>query len=337
MIRLRTWWRALRNIAIFVSVIFNIIFIFVLFIVIILIFDLNRGLIKPLVNGLDRSFYGLDSSEIITTIKVNDIVPVKLNIPIQSNTIVKLTGPVPVRANATFNLPGGGGTINGSVNITLPTGLELPVALSLNVGVDDTLPIALNVPVNIKIKDTQLTVPVNELRRTLNNLVLVFNNLPDNWGEFWPFMARVLTGRAPNLLAPNKQSLNPWPDFGIAVSTPLAPGAARPTAIGGTPDANLPPPNGTPNGFPPAQASPQPTTSGANGTNGTNGGLPVPATTLTPAPVGSGASSTPRPAPITATTAPTQPAPGAPATGGTGAGQGAQPTPTGAADLGIIK
>jgi hypothetical protein len=334
MVKIRSWWRALRNIAIAVSVIFNVIFIIVLIFVVMLLFDLKNGLLQPIVNGLDKSFYGLNEATILAQVKVNDIVPVKLNIPYSTNTIVKLTGPVPLRANASFNLPGGGGTINGAVSITLPTGLELPVALNLNVPVDDKLPVSLNVPVDIRIKDTQLTVPVNELRRTLGPYVLLLNNLPNSWGEFWPFMINTISGRGPNLLAPHPQSQNPWPDFQIAVSTPLPPGVqpsplpentAQPTTEGfvaptldpdalATLNAGPPPPTGTP------AAPPNPTN--GNGQPTIPGGTPAPAASITPnngntAPV----TATPLPPPGTPTPPPGQPP--------------AQATPTRSDDLGI--
>jgi hypothetical protein len=325
MVRARAWWRALRNIAIAVSVIFNIIFIVVLIVVVMLLFDLKRGLLQPIINGLDKSFYGLNEATILAQVKVNDVVPVKLNIPFSTNTVVKLTGPVPLRANASFNLPGGGGTINGAVSITLPTGLELPVSLNLNVPVDDKLPVSLNVPVDIRIKDTQLTVPVNELRRTLGPYVLLLNNLPNSWAEFWPFTFNIIGGKQVDLLAPNRQSQNPWPDFQIAVATPLPPGV-QPTL----------PPNGTPPGFvaptidPAALATLNAQPSAPPPTNGSGGqpvppanGTPMPASSITPAGGSSAVTATPLPPPGTPTPPPGQPPP--------------QPTPTRAEDLGIQK
>jgi len=226
MVRARVYWRALRNFAIAFSVIFNLIFLAVIIVLVLLIFDIKNTLVNDLVLGLDKAFYGLKKSDIIASVLVDDVVPVKLNIPYSANTIVKLTSAVPIRANTTFNLPGGGGTINGSVNIVLPVGLELPVALSLNVPVDDTLRVKLTVPVNIKIQDTQLNVAVDELRNVLRRYVLILDNLPSSWGEFWPFLARAGTGGV-NLLAEKTPTRDPWPGFPQAYFTPK-PGTATP-------------------------------------------------------------------------------------------------------------
>lgn len=273
MVRIQQWWRAVRNVAIAISVLFNIIFLFVLIILVMLLFDIKRTLINDLVFGLDKSFYGLNEATILANVQVKDDVPVKLNIPYSANTTVRLTAPVPIRANATFNLPGGGGTINGTVNIVLPSGLDLPVALNINVPVDDKLRVNLNVPVNIAIRDTQLTVPIQNLRKTLERYVLILGNLPNSWGEFWPYLANLLSGRA-NLLEDTKVHQNPWPDFVIAVSTPIAPGS---------PTQPVPPAPGTGDG----SAPPGPAPTLAPAALATLGAPPIPNGPVTATPPGS--------------------------------------------------
>lgn len=227
MVRLKLWWHGFQGIAIVLSFIINLVLIITLLVVVSLIFDIKRGILQPLVNGLYGSFVGLDQSTILTTIHVNDTVPVKLNIPLQTNTTVILTNDVPIRANASFNLPGGGGTINGTVNIVLPTGLKLPVALNLMVPVNDTLPVALNVPVNIRVQDIQLHDPVTQLESVLRPYVRLLGNLPNSWGEIPAFVGGMLRGN--DLLAPNKFSDNAWPGFRTGLGTPVPTLAGVPT------------------------------------------------------------------------------------------------------------
>jgi hypothetical protein len=293
MVRLKQWWRGFVNVAIAISVIFNLIFIVVLLFVVMLLFDLKVGLVQPLVNGLHSSFVGLDESTIIATVLVDDIVPVKLNIPYSTNTTVRLTSPVPIRANATFNLPGGGGTINGAVSIVLPQGLDLPVALNLNVPVNDTLPVKLKVPVNIRIKDTQLHDPIDQLRLVLDPFVRLLNNLPNSWPEFWGFAAKVATGQGPDIFAPNKQSISPWPGFRTGLGTPIP--ISTPTGEPANPGTGQP--------QPPAANSTLPPPPSANPGNG--GGLPT-AVPIQPA------QPTPQP-PAATPPPPAQPAGGGPA------------------------
>ncbi|MHB8628030.1 MAG: hypothetical protein ACYDBJ_26460 [Aggregatilineales bacterium] len=227
MIRLKLLLKALGHIAVTLSVIFNLVFLVVIILLVIFIFNLKTGIIQPLVNNLYGSFVGLDQSSILTTIKVQDSVPVKLTIPLQTQTTVILTSDVPVRANATFSLPGGGGTINGSVSIVLPTGLKLPVALDLSVPVNDKLPISLNVPVNIRVQDTQLHDPITQLQDTLKPYVRLLGNLPDNWGQVPAFIGKLLAGT--NLLQPNQASENAWPGFHTDLGTPVPTLAGVPT------------------------------------------------------------------------------------------------------------
>lgn len=219
MVRLKLLLKALGHIAVTLSVIFNVIFFIVIILLVVFIFNLKTGIIQPLVNDLYGSFVGLDQASILTTIKVQDNVPVKLTIPLQTQTTVTLTGDVPVRANASFSLPGGGGTINGSVSIVLPTGLKLPVALDLTVPVNDKLPIALNVPVNIRIQDTQLNDPIKQLQDTLKPYVRLLGNLPNSWSDVPGFIGKLLTGT--DLLQPNQASENAWPGFHTGLGTPI--------------------------------------------------------------------------------------------------------------------
>jgi hypothetical protein len=213
MVRVKTWWRSFMNFAVLFSFIFNFIFLIIVIALVMMLFDLKRGLVQPLVNGLHSSFVGLDQSTIIASVKVDDVVPVKLSIPLSANTVVVLTDNVPVRANATFNLPGGGGTINGAVSIVLPTGLKLPVSLNMTVPVDDKLPISLNVPVNIRVRDTQLHDAIDQLRLVLDPYVRLLNNLPNSWNEMWAFAGNLVSGKPVDVFRPNSQSLNPWPGF----------------------------------------------------------------------------------------------------------------------------
>src|SRR5581483_9959098 len=149
MVRIKALWGAFQNLVTIFSFIINLVLILVVIILLMLIFDIKNGIAQPLIGGLHSSFVGLDEARIITTINVNDTVP--------------------IRANTSFTLRDGT-TLNGLVNIQLPRGLQLPVALNLNVPVDSTLPIDLkvpvnlNVPVDIPLNQTQLHGPFDKLK-----------------------------------------------------------------------------------------------------------------------------------------------------------------------------
>jgi len=233
MVRIGLFGRALFNLAVIFSFIFNVIFLAVLIGVVVLIFNIKNGVVQPLVNNLYGSFIGLDQASILTTIHVNDVVPVKLDIPLSTQTKVVLTDNVPIQASASFALPGGGGIINGSVSIVLPKGLVLPIALDLHVPVNDKLPISLTVPVNIPLNNTQLHDPFFQLQDTLRPYVRLLGNLPSNWSSVPPFVGQVLSDNPPNLLAPNPAVDNPWRGFRTGLGTPV------PTSPGSTPIGSL--------------------------------------------------------------------------------------------------
>jgi len=102
---------------------------------------------------------------------------------------------------------------NARVSLVLPAGSVLPVALDLNVMVEDTLPVALDVRAIIPIEDTQLHDVATSLRLVLEPIAVGMVNLPNNFGEAFTMIGDVLGGNPPNLLAPNAYSLKPWQGF----------------------------------------------------------------------------------------------------------------------------
>jgi hypothetical protein len=78
---------------------------------------------------------------------------------------------------ALITLPSGGGYMNAIVSMDLPAGTELPVHMSLSAPVDTTLPIKLDVPVSIAVRDTELSAPLARLRTTFEP---VLNMLTSN-------------------------------------------------------------------------------------------------------------------------------------------------------------
>ena len=206
----RVWWNAFKTVALLLSFTLNMILVIVALLLLMQIFQIKNGILEPLIDGLHRDFVGLDKAVIERTINVDDQIPVQFDLPLHQNTNVVLTADVPIAANASFTLPGGGGMINGRVDIVLPEGLVLPVKLDMIVPVDTTIPIHLPVAVEIPLNETQLHEPFDNLRGLLQNYVCALDNLPDDWGEVPDFMLDALGGDV-NLLAPTEECMHPWP------------------------------------------------------------------------------------------------------------------------------
>lgn len=203
----------IKNFMIIFSFIVNVVLLVVVIALVLFIFDIKNNIAQPLVNGLHSSFVGLDTATIDWTIPVRDTIPVVLTVPLETDTIVTLTEPVPLTVAAVINLPGVGVLNNAQVNLELPAGLNLPVRLDLDVPINEQLDIALDVRAVIPLGQTQLHDVANNLRLLFEPLARGLTNLPSDFAGVGPFISDVLDGSPPNLLADNAYSVNPWPGF----------------------------------------------------------------------------------------------------------------------------
>jgi hypothetical protein len=226
--RFRVWWNSFKTVAVLLSFALNLILIVVTLLLLMQIFTIKNGVLEPLIDGLHASFVGLDDAVIERTIPVNDSIPVVFTLPVDTTTDVVLTEDVPILANASFTLPGGGGVINGRVDIVLPADLVLPVQLSMDVPVNADVPVNLDVAVNIPLNETELHEPFVNLRDLLEPYVRVLDHLPDGWSDTPDFVIDVIQGNGVNLVAPTYDSEHPWPpvqsrsmDTGDAAAAPL--------------------------------------------------------------------------------------------------------------------
>lgn len=209
--RFRVWWNSFKTVAILFSFVLNFVLLVVLLIVLMQLFQIKNGILEPLVDGLHRNFVGLDEAVIERSITVDDEIPVVFDLPLNQRTNVVLVEDVPLMASASFTLPGGGGVINGRVDIVLPRDLVLPVQLNMMVPVDTDIPVNLLVDVKIPLNETQLHYPFDNMRSLLEPYVRVMDHLPDNWGEVPDFTIDALQGEGVNLVSPSEDSQNPWP------------------------------------------------------------------------------------------------------------------------------
>jgi hypothetical protein len=120
-----------------------------------------------IMGGLYTNFVKMDSAHIRTsilvsdtiqvkdTIQVNDTIPVVFDLPLKQNTKIKLTKDTPVKGTTIY--------LNGAavpLDLVLPKGTELTIALNMTVPVNQELPITLNVPVMLNVP-VHMNVPVD--------------------------------------------------------------------------------------------------------------------------------------------------------------------------------
>lgn len=184
-------WQAFKNFAIIFSFVVNFVLLLVLLLAAPLIIPIVDTVARPLVGGLSDSFVQMGEASIVRTILVDDSIPVSFTLPLSDTTDVVLDRSVPLNVPATFNLPGGGGTINGSVYLELPEGMILPIRLDLDVPVSNTIPVQLDVAIDIPLQETELGAPFNTLQELFVPLDRFLRGLPASNQELF----ERLTGR----------------------------------------------------------------------------------------------------------------------------------------------
>src|SRR5688572_26591833 len=148
----RTWlWQgkvldAFWKFATLFSFIVNFILVLVLLFVVGLLFDIKNAIAQPLVGGLYGSFVQMDNSHIVTTIEVNDTLPVQFDLPLKQQTEVVISRDTLI-TGASVSIQGGVLIINDApTTILLRQGTPLPIQLDLIVPVSQTIPVRLLVP-----------------------------------------------------------------------------------------------------------------------------------------------------------------------------------------------
>jgi hypothetical protein len=195
---MRTIGTLLWRFMVIFSFIVNIVLVIVLLLAGLFIFEIKNQVADPLIGGLHSTAAGLGDATIDWVIPVRDTIPVVLDIPLQTDTTVVLTSDVPLTVTALIDLPPILGAVMNdvpaTVQLTLPQGLVLPVALDLNVPVNQDLDISLDVRAVIPLRETQLIDPINQLGLLFEPLSIGLWNLPDDFSEAGDFAGQILGG-----------------------------------------------------------------------------------------------------------------------------------------------
>ena len=113
------------------------------------------------------NFMLMEDATINTTVVVEDTIPVRFDLVLNTDTIVVITEPTYIDGASIDLRTGGLNIIEAPTNILLPRGTRLPIRLDLVVPVDQTVPVELQVPVKIALKDTDLVTPFRGLQELL--------------------------------------------------------------------------------------------------------------------------------------------------------------------------
>ena len=149
------------------------------------LFSLKSLVKDQVLGGLYENFVMMDQAHIRTKIPVSTQVPAKFNLPLSTNTTVTLTEDTNITNATIYELNAGGFLYipRAGLNIILPAGTKLPVALNLTVPVDQKIPVELMVDVDIPLNETELHKPFVGLRKVVEPYYGMLDELPDNWQE----------------------------------------------------------------------------------------------------------------------------------------------------------
>lgn len=126
-----------------------------------------------LLGGLYENFVRMDEATISTMVPVDAKIPLDITVPVRTTTRIVLADAATIN-NAHVVINTSGVDINADAIVTLPAGTALNVILDfpLPVKLDPNnnqieVPIKLNIPVNIPLKDTQLHEPFDGLQKVV--------------------------------------------------------------------------------------------------------------------------------------------------------------------------
>jgi len=155
---IRRYWTAFKNIAILFSFTVNFVTVLVLLIVLLALLPAKQVFVSPLMGKVWGGLEDFDDAKIETTVQIDHQLPIAFPVHVRENpTTVRLTAPVSMNMPARFVLPGGGGTINGTVSVVMPAGTRLPVVIeNMTIPVSQTIPVQFDQPVTIYLHDTEL-------------------------------------------------------------------------------------------------------------------------------------------------------------------------------------
>lgn len=125
-----------------------------------------QGQANGLLGGLYNNFVKMDAASIKTTIAVDANIPLNIIVPVQTTTQITIAEAAVIR-NAHVRINTGSLNIDADAQVTLPAGTPLTVKLDFPLTVQNSIPIHLDVPVNIPLKDTELHDPFVGLQKVV--------------------------------------------------------------------------------------------------------------------------------------------------------------------------
>lgn len=161
---------AFWTIASLISMVINV----VLIALVLILFDMVGVLqqtandqVSSLMGGLYQNFEKMERATITRTIPVDANIPLNITVPVETTTRITLASDT-VIPNAHVFISEGGITINAPARVTLPANTALNVNIErFDLPVQNTIPVHLEVPVSIPLRETELNEPFVGLQNVI--------------------------------------------------------------------------------------------------------------------------------------------------------------------------
>jgi hypothetical protein len=164
---------AFWTIASVISLVFNVVLVVILLGVVRSFGSLDTAHIGTAVlGGLYTNFERMDQAHIRTTIPIQTNIPLDLTVPVQTTTGITLAKDVSipgahVRINTALV------SIDAPANVTLPAGTSLDVTMAFDLPVKGQVPVALSVPIDIPLQETDLHPALVGLQDTIRPIYCI--------------------------------------------------------------------------------------------------------------------------------------------------------------------
>ena len=122
--------------------------------------------VSGLLGGLYVNFVKMDQATIASTIPVDAVIPLNISVPVQTTTQITLAQSATI-PNAHVRINTGTVSIDADAVVTLPANTPLTVNLNFQLPVQNSIPVHLDVPVNIPLRQTQLHEPFVGLQKVV--------------------------------------------------------------------------------------------------------------------------------------------------------------------------
>jgi hypothetical protein len=170
------FWRSLTVI----SVVLNLVLVFGLIALGNSLFGIKDAFDESIFDKAAKAMSIEEGASLSTSIRVQDEVPVTIEVPLNRNTVVTLSEPAQIDG-ASISIRSATLSIDAPASLTLPVGAELPLALDLSVTVDTIVPIDLTVPVEFPIAESEVGDSLNAMQGLLEPYRSVVSEMPGCW------------------------------------------------------------------------------------------------------------------------------------------------------------